>query len=121
MDNVGAAKHLGMGYSTFMHYRAENKEAFEEVDNEYLSLLESLVALSALGEEMPKAYENFDFAKAVKILERKKPDWMPSQRHVKPQQKEQPKVDWEKMIDEHVDKHGTAASAGLLPPNLTKQ
>lgn len=108
LDNAGCAKELGLSYYLYRKLREEHHEEFDNEDQRFYAELEKLVALSALGRELPPGYEGFEFNKAMKVLERRKRDWAATQKLLPPKE-EKPDMSYKDMLKEHLEKEfGTA-------------
>lgn len=97
LDYRGCAKLLGMTWKEFSQLKAENETEFQLKEDEYYCLLQALCAKVALGQDLPDEYLLFDFAKALKILERRTLAWAPSK---KAERKEGPKPNgtWKEIV-----------------------
>lgn len=114
-DYAGCSKHLGLSFYLMRKLRKEFCEEFELEEEHYLSQLEKLVALDALGRELPPGYEGFEFAKAMKVLERRKREWAASQKQLPP---EPPKLDlsYREVLKEHIEREfGSTARKSVRP------
>lgn len=103
LDYAGCAKHLGISYYLMRKMRKEYRDEFHNEEEHYFSQLEKLVALDALGRELPPGYEGFEFSKAMKVLERRKREWAASQKMIAA---EGEKVDmsYQDILKEHMEK-----------------
>lgn len=115
LDYKGCADHLDISFYLMRKLRKEYREEFENEEERYFSQLEKLVALDALGRELPPGYEGFEFSKAMKVLERRKREWAASQKQLAPEA-EKLDVSYKELLKTHIEKE---FGSGLKKPVRT--
>lgn len=72
MDYNGAARIMEMEMDEFLVFRGLYLKEFHNAEDGPFNWMEHLCMLKALGQPMPEGYEDFDFNKAMKILQCKR-------------------------------------------------